>query len=783
MSKREKTVIFLIIIALSITFILSFLPNNVGTRAVAAETASPLAYTYMMSAPAAVAADGDTLYALDQNGNIVNVTDGMKIAGKRAGATRLAAGNGRTATNTEADSIAVFCGNYAAEMTPDALLLGDGENKTVIARPQEGHTFASGAMLGNEIYAAVKNGDKYSLFAYDLANDNAKTLIKNEIKADGEIIAMTAVSADEIYYATPYSLYTVGKSRGEHVGGIISLANDGENLYYASRSGEICLYDGERSITILSASEKVSVATRKNFAVFTDEGNNKLTLIKSGATLTADIERPVAAAIDYAGNVYAASENKVKIFTRSLEYVGGESDMSFGGADDHISEIKIDPSDVTGCTLYALSESGMLRRSTDDSTASGIARVEISADGEVYAMKTDGRIVRFSGDLTEENEVLAGGDYVDFALDQGGHVYRATTDAIFRDGDASPVFESSGITEIAVSLITLPDSGKAVAYGDLVVIGKDDCASIVIPRATAGTDMRDDEQDAEYTAFLEAANSAAPNAADYAIEIRKAETASDVYVFPAETPVDGNSEVGVGANLIMIARYRESAYYYAIAETAKGSVKGFVNINTLSAPLPYDAAYDSDVCAPIKTASVYKYPSQIAPVVGETALGNSYKLLPFSGAYRDAAGREWCRISFKDAGGEHDGYVLRTNVSINGQTGGYNKDMYTDAVIKADTETVATYIDADGKYELGTIADGTPVKLEETFNKSREFTKITYVSNTDTGATTTCYVRTENIKHTEAGWYQVIFFIVGSVVIVAIAVIIVIVVRKKRRID
>lgn len=783
MSKREKIVIYLTIIAISFGFILQLLPKNVETRAFAAEPAASLAYTYMMSAPLAVAADAGRIFALDGCGNIAEVSDDMQVEEKREGATKLAVGGGRIVTDTSAGSIAVFAGDRAAEMTADAFYIGEGGSLVKAFGPGDGCVFRGGALHGDVLYAAVDTGSRLSLFAYDLAHDNAKTLIKNEIKADGALTAMTVTDDGTVYYATPYSLFTAGSSRGAHVGGIVSLAADGNDLYYATVSGEICLYDGESSTTVLAASEKVTVATRKNFAVFADKGNNKLTMLRDGGTLVAETETPVSVAVDYAGNVYAASENKVKVFTRSLEYVGEEADMTFGGADDPIAEIEIDPSDVTGCTLYALSESGMLRRSTDDRSAVGIARVEISADGQVYAMKNDGSVVILSDDLLAETPVLGSGAFVDFALDQGAHVFRAAADGIYAGAADEPFYSEADIREIAVSMVALSESGKAVAYGDIIVITASGCANVVVPREAAGTDMRDDADDAAYKAFVAAADDPTPNAADYAIEIRKAETASDVYAFPAETPVGAGREVQTGANVIVIARYGETAYYYAIAETAAGPVKGFVNMHTLSAPLPYDAQYDSETCAPLKTASIYKYPSQIAPVVGETVLGSAYELLPFAAAYRDAAGREWCRVSFTDAAGAHDGYVLRTNVSVGGHTGGYNKDLLTDAVIKADTDSVKTYIDAAGVYELGTIADGTPVKLEESFNKSREFTKISFVSDTETGATTTCYVRTEFIKHTEAGWYQVIFFVVGGVVIVAIAVIIIIRIRKKRRID
>lgn len=779
MNTREKTVIFLIIIAVILGFSLSFLPNNVDW-AVAEDVSSTLSYAYIMDDPLAVAADGEKLYALDSDGNVIEVGSTLTVVETRAGAKKLAVSGGRIVTDSADDCVAVFCGNYSGEITPLAIYIGEGDSRTVAAVPDEGFVFESGALDGNVLYAAArKHNGTAALFAYDFSDNNSKTLIKNEITTDNaEIVAMT-VSAGKIRYATSYSLFTVGSSRGEHIGGIQSLTAGGENLYFTTRSGEICAYDGQRTDTLLAAAEKVTVATRKNFAVFTDKGNNLLTLFRDGATLTAQTERPTSAAIDYAGNIYVASENKVMTFTRGLEYVGEESDMLFGGADENIAEIATDPSDVTGCTLYALSDNGTLRRNTDDNTASGLKSVEISADGVVYGMRDDGSVVKFSSDLSSETQVLPDGEFVAFTLDRGDHVYRATADAIFRDNETQPIFVGSGITEIAVSAVTLA-SPNFVTYGDMIVISDDGCSSVVLPRASAGTDMRDDETDEKYTEFLIAADGAATETTDHSPDLRRAETVSDVYMFPAETPVGGNKEIEVGAYVIIIAKYYDSAYYYAIAETKNGSVKGFVNGNTLSDALPLDAEYDSNACAPIMSASIYKYPSPAAEVVGEATLGTPYAILPFVASYRDSAGREWLRVAFGNGSG---GYILRSNVAVNGHTGGYNKDMYTDAIIKSNEDSVTTYIDSEGKFELGTIADGTPVKLEETFNKSLEFIKITYVSDTETGATTTCYVRTEFVKHTESGWYQVIFFIVGGVVIVAIAVIIFVMIRKKRRID
>lgn len=793
------------IIALSVCFIFPFLPKNVGNRLQAAEVAANLAYTYIMDTPVAVSADGDKLYALAANGDVIDVTNGMNVIEKRAGATKFDVSGDRVITNTEDDSVAVFCDTITAEMTPDAITaemtpdaiyLITGNSKSQIVSAEVGQPFVGGALCGDVLYAAAKVGAsgskvRYALYSFDLSNNNTQTLIKYE-NADGEITAMTALSSTEIYYSTATSLYSVGHPVGEAsewpLGGITSLSNDGEKLFFTTKSGKIQSFDGKKSETILSASEQVSVTTRKNSALFTDKGNNVVTLVRDGVTLTnknversTAIEQPTSSAIDYSGNVYVASVNRVMTFTGSLEYSGKETDMFFGNAADPIKKIAVDPSDVTDCTLYALTESGMLYRSTDDNTASGIASIDISADGEVYAMKSDGSVVVLSDDLTSETEKAAGGSYVDFAVDKGGHIYRAAADGIYRDNETTPVYDGTGIADIEISLVSLSGDGKAVSYGDIVIIGTDEYSSRVLPRATARTDMRDDKTNEEYTNFMQTVDSAQPNDSNYAPIIRRAATSSDVYDFPAETPVSGNREINVGACVIIITRYADTDYYYAIAETSRGSIKGFVNGNTLAEPLPLKD--NSDKCVPLSTADVFKYPSQVSPVIGSIALGESFSLLPFPETYRDSAGREWCRIAYTDGNGTYDGYVLRTNVAVGGHTGGYNRDIYTDAVIKADSETVSTYIDADGLYELGMIANGTPIKLEESFNKSREFTKITYVSDETTGATTTCYVRTEFIKHTEAGWYQVIFFIVGGVVIVAIVVIIVIRINKKRRID
>ena len=749
-------------------------------KAAAAGTTGGALYGYVMSSPVAAAADGSILYLLTADGSIVAFGDSTETVGNAEGASKIAVSGGQYVTD-ERGGLGVFAGNYTGEITSDAIYV----NGEVFVSSESGAEFVGGALSGNTLYVAERtadaDGECTDIYAYDLRNSSTRTLTEHEIavenEADGsqsDITAMTVTSGGEIYYSTPYSLYVAGRSHGYDVGGITSLTYGENGLYYTTRSGKLCLFEDGRGETVLCASGRISVAARRDFAAIADYGNNRLTVVRGGVSSSTETERPGGVAIGYDGTIYAATENTIVAYTDALAI--SETVAEFDGS-EHIEEIGIDPSDITDPTIYAVTDGGVLRRTSDDRTLTGVAHVDVSVNGDVYVMTADGSVTRYDENLENGETVCSAGEYNDLAVDYAGNVFRAAENGIYKN-DAL-VYEKSGVTEIAVSMA----SADGVGFGDIISVSRYDCATETIARSTVGTDMNDDETDADYAAFMEEVASPTPVAENENPDIRKASVTAGIYGVPAEKP-DSAISVGVGTNVIVVKKYEGTDYLYVIAEATGGSVTGFVNERALSASLPLEDLYgDTDVCAPVSLSDVYKYPSLASPKIGTAQVGSAYGLLDFVSGYKDCMGRTWVRISFPYDGGYVNGYVLRGNVAIDGTTGGEYKQIVPDAVIKADEDTVLTYYAPDGESVLGTIANGTPVQLEEEFMKGNEFTKITFVSNTDTGATTTCYVRTEYLKQTEAGWYQVIMFIVGAVVVAAIIIIIVVRVRKKKKID
>lgn len=754
-------------------------------------TGGRLAYGYIMSLPVAVDTDGNRLYVLDSRGQIVSPSSRSVIATEE-NASRFAVCGGVAVTNKEADARDVFAFETAdgeigrGEITPSAIYFRDpdGEN-SVFVSAEENTSFLCGDAFDGKLYVCVRRQNGVAVVAYDLS-DASQTLVKNNVVADDEIHSIAVKSENEIYYATPYSLYRLNGG-GENVGGITSLSTDGQAIFYTTRSGKVCrrTETGEETI-LLRAAETVSVATRKNFAVFTDCGNNKITVVRGNTTTSAEVLRPTSATVDYAGRIYVASEERILVYSRTLEPLPEET-TTLEGNDETVTKIGIDPSDVTdNAVIYALTADGILHRTSDESTLSDIKRFEIRQNGEIYVMKTDGSVLRYARDLSGGTEVVAAGDYVDLTVDRAGNLFLTDGTALYKVQSGNPV-AVSGVTfdeasEIAVSSVEI--GGKnAVGFGDIIAFPAGGCESVLVPRAVAGTDMRDDKNDSTLTNFLAAHNTDKANAKTDNPDIRKTVMVTEVYAFPSETP-NAYGEAGIDTHVIVIAAYPDSDYLYAIVEAPNHSMKGFIRKQAMTDSLPLVKLYEQENCYATVKTKVYQYPTVNSPAVSETVLGNAYPFCDFVDGYRDSAGRIWYRIFYLEDGFAYEGYIIRSTASFYGYTGGQFKQIVPDATVKADSATVVIYDLLGGAYvPVGSIASGTEIQLEETFKKGNEYTQITYVVDDKTGETRTCYVKTEFVKPTVGTWYQVVMFVVAGVLVAALIVIVIVVIHRRRKID
>lgn len=750
--------------------------SRAGVSSYAAEVGARLSYDYIMSNPIAVAADGNDLYVMTERGRIARISDGIEYIAEGGGSARLAVRNGKIYTDRY-DGF-VFAGNSAGEVAKDAVYIyGDTDRTFATAAP--GAEFVCGTAHGDTLYIAEKADGRTSVYAYDLTDGNKpRTLIRREIRTDGDITAMAYVGSEEtLYYSTSYSLYRIGRTRGFEVGGITSLASDGENLYFTTRSGKVCTFSPEGNSTVLCAAEKISVAARCDFAAFADYGNDRVELIGESASYATTAEQPAGIAIGYDGTVFVASYDRVLVYDRTLT---GTGEITFENNIEYLSEIKVDLSDVTGNAVYAVTDEGRLLSTATDNVLTDVKSVETDTRGGIYVMMRDGSVRKYNKDLTAFTAVLGGGEFSDLVVDNVGNVFRSASDGIYKNNDPLPVFTQTDIREIALSR-TKMTGRSAVGFGDIISVSSQGCSNEIVSLSETGVDMADDPDD--YADFVDSVNTSRPNFSSYKPDYRLTTAVTGIYGVPTEAPSTVGISAARGVNVIVLGRYEDTDYYYALVDTSPRITYGFVNINTLSASRPLEELYGEESCMPVSAAPIYKFPTVDSEHIGTAALGSSHAILPFVRDYRDSNGQVWCRIAFEIGDNTYAGYVLRTSVAINGSTGGEHKQIVPDAVIRTDEPEVETYYAADESAKLGTIKNGTPVQLEEAFLHSNEFTKITYIGDEETGATITCYVKTEYIKHTEAGWYQVIMFIVAAAVIVAIAVIIIVAVRRKRKID
>ena len=80
-----------------------------------------------------------------------------------------------------------------------------------------------------------------------------------------------------------------------------------------------------------------------------------------------------------------------------------------------------------------------------------------------------------------------------------------------------------------------------------------------------------------------------------------------------------------------------------------------------------------------------------------------------------------------------------------------------------------------------TVADGTPVEVIGDYTKSEEYTRVRYTD--EEGTVRECWLLTSQVRMTEAGWYQVVMFIVAAVVVLFLAVLVIVFVRRRKKID
>lgn len=795
-----------------------------------------LAYRYVMSAPEAAAADGGYIYVLDDDGGVTRVAssgrtdlieDNIALSGISSadeadkisvltltendtaktyirlcgdGTTAVAAGtNGGKPVFYEIYGSSVKYIDPTAE-DPAAVGLGG-------VQPSSGCEFVGGAACNDTLYLIERGdtagGNRFSLLAYDASGgENTPEMLVIDLDAYGNTIAAAAANNDELVFATESVLYTLSLENGDitesPVGGITSLTFFGGEPYYTTAAGKLYAFGGDEPV--LSMSEKISVTSRRGTVAFADGGNDRVTVMRDGSQSDIRVKNPAAAAIGYTGTLFVASDKNV------IAFDGGDQIASYD-AEAIITDICVDAADILADSLYVLTESGELlfidtrAQGTPESVTSGVTAIAARPDGGVFALGSDGVVTACfpSGDgfTTESTGVTATGG-TDIDSDRAGDLF------ILTDGGISAYILSSGVYGAAEQVNGTNDlaafeicetefssDGYAISFGDMITVGKYSEATDIVPASSALTDMKN----GDYSDFENAAMTSAPLPKDEAAQIYRTAVVTEIYPFPVESP-SMSGDIEKGAYVILVAAYEDSDYGYAIVESeTRGSLIGYVDLRALEkcaymTDEETEEAYGADLRRYVRISGtvIRKYPSLSAPglslsedaEVYAAETNAEFTLAPFIDDYRDSDGERWYRVIVDEKGGPYDGYV-RISV-MSDRSGSQIEPRYNGEVHAPDGRAVCYDLVGGNYVENGmTVADGTPVEVIGDYTKSEEYTRVRYTD--EEGTVRECWLLTSQVRMTEAGWYQVVMFIVAAVVVLFLAVLVIVFVKRRKKID
>ena len=795
-----------------------------------------LAYRYVMSAPEPAAADGGYIYVLDDDGGVARVAssgrtdlieDNIALSGISSadeadkisvltltendtaktyirlcgdGTTAVAAGtNGGKPVFYEIYGSSVKYIDPTAE-DPAAVGLGG-------VQPSSGCEFVGGAACNDTLYLIERGdtagGNRFSLLAYDASGgENTPEMLVIDLDAYGNTIAAAAANNDELVFATESVLYTLSLENGDitesPVGGITSLTFFGGEPYYTTAAGKLYAFGGDEPV--LSMSEKISVTSRRGTVAFADGGNDRVTVMRDGSQSDIRVKNPAAAAIGYTGTLFVASDKNV------IAFDGGDQIASYD-AEAIITDICVDAADILADSLYVLTESGELlfidtrAQGTPESVTSGVTAIAARPDGGVFALGSDGVVTACfpSGDgfTTESTGVTATGG-TDIDSDRAGDLF------ILTDGGISAYILSSGVYGAAEQVNGTNDlaafeicetefssDGYAISFGDMITVGKYSEATDIVPASSALTDMKN----GDYSDFENAAMTSAPLPKDEAAQIYRTAVVTEIYPFPVESP-SMSGDIEKGAYVILVAAYEDSDYGYAIVESeTRGSLIGYVDLRALEkcaymTDEETEEAYGADLRRYVRISGtvIRKYPSLSAPglslsedaEVYAAETNAEFTLAPFIDDYRDSDGERWYRVIVDEKGGPYDGYV-RISV-MSDRSGSQIEPRYNGEVHAPDGRAVCYDLVGGNYVENGmTVADGTPVEVIGDYTKSEEYTRVRYTD--EEGTVRECWLLTSQVRMTEAGWYQVVMFIVAAVVVLFLAVLVIVFVKRRKKID
>lgn len=807
MNNSGKTAISIFaILLITMAFIVPLTyQDGFSAQAVSSESpAEPLSYSYIMGAPIAAAGADDGVYILDEDGCVTFIYASGAISSVDPDEVNFIGSISQTEAERLAvwdDQVFLYGSGYVAvttgnagiyEVTPSSIYLRTStDDRTAVSIYGIDGEFVTAAADTDTLYVISHIGERYSL--YSIKAGIVSTLVY-DLSADGAINS-AAVSNGLIYYSTDYSLYSAFSSDGYVTkGGIVSMTSFDNKLVFAVKSGGVYSFDGTTTERLAGSSEKITVATRHNKAAISDYGNNKVTVMTDGKTLTYNIEKPRAVGIDIQGSVYVATDNKI------INIDTGEILLS---ANEPIIDFDFTRDSFTDTIAYAATASGKLIASgaANVPALSNITAITNFTGSDMLALTKDGNVCLITGGELKIMSIILPGAY-DIDADRAGNIYLLCQDAIYtyRSSDGSsyessgPVDNTAGSAAFDISEVEFGSDGYCVNFGDFITVGSVSGAISVLDYPE--TDMLDSRDD--YTDFESPLIGTVPNPSSYSPTIAVVSAQTEIYPCPVEMPSEYGA-IQAGTYVTLIEKYGDTDYWYAIAESeSEGGVVGYIHADTVDICEYMDAdemtaTYGDDLRRYVRDVTpVYKYPSSSAPrVINKTTIDvdgeyNEFYLAPFVPEYTDGRGNGWYRVIWSRADDNgtivnYDGYIPA--YALSDRSGSQTQPDYNGEIRTSDNGYAECYICENGVYTVNgkVIANGTRVEIIGNYTKAEKYTRIRYID--ENGAVRDCYVLTSQVRATEAGWYQVIMFAVAAFVAIFLVVLILIFIKRKKRIE
>ena len=609
------------------------------------------------------------------------------------------------------------------------------------------------------------------------------------LKRAGRVSAASAVFGGRLYIATDGGLYSVDvnsdlpsvKAESTY-GAVIALAS-ADKPYYVTSSGKI--YALGESEPVGAYSGKITAASRRGKIAYAEYAADEVTVVTASGSEKYFVPRPSAVAIGYSGTVYAAS---------GFTVVKAESGVVIRTYDENVTDICFDSADV-GCEMpFALTESGELYSPDGNAVGSGVKLVSSFYGGILAA--TESAVSLYSGSDGDggytATELFAASGAEDIAADRAGNIFVLSGGTITKySAGENGIYSETGnktyanATSFIINETEFGDGG----FGDVITVSSDASSPAVTASEDAGTDMlTGGAYDEAYEAFIKEnfSDLTGVPVTDGGADIYVAKEDLQLYGGPVEMPQ--SADIKGGSFLIALTPVYQTEsgtatdYIYVASEQSDGIKTGFVNVRMIE-ECEVAAYYDKNAKYTTYELSLYKYPTYLldGTEIKKLEVNVKVTLLPFVEEYRDSSGRAWSYVSVGESADELRGYIPSVYLSEKSAALAepyYNGEIRTDGGIAAEC-----YALNGDKYEKSgkSVADGTRVEIIGNYTKANEYTHIKYID--ENGEVCECYVLTSDVIQTEAGWYQVIMFIVAAVVVVFLIVLAVVFIKRKKKID